>query len=108
MLVHMTLKGITGCVLFKIEIMEVVIPVKLIEIFVQSISHEGCNQCPNTRNQYNDYCVPKCPAETPLRGSDNSCYPCNTDTRVPVNNMTDACYECPNERKLDGNYCVLK
>ena len=77
-------------------------------IDVTLVQHEGCDMCPDTRNQYNNYCVPKCSVDTPLRGSDNKCYPCDTDVRVPVNNMTDACMECPNERKLDGNYCVLK
>lgn len=66
-----------------------------------------CRQCPE-RVLYNSLCVLPCPEEAPLRGSDGKCYPCNTDTRVPVNNITDACYECHNERKLDGNYCVLK
>ena len=67
-----------------------------------------CSNCSDTRNQYNNMCVPKCPAETPLRGSDNKCYACNDPTRVQVTSMTDVCYECPNERKLDGNYCILK
>lgn len=77
-------------------------------VWVTYVSHEGCNQCPDTRNQYNDYCVPKCSAETPLRGRDNKCYACDAPERINVAAMTDACYECPNERKLDGNYCVLK
>ena len=67
-----------------------------------------CSKCADTRNQYNNMCVPKCPTETPLRGADNKCYACDDPTRVPVTNMTDACYECPDERKLDGDYCVLK
>lgn len=77
-------------------------------VAVMGVSHEGCNQCPDTRNLYNDYCVPKCPAETPLRGRDNKCYACDTPERVKVDGMVDVCLECPNERILDGNYCVLK
>jgi hypothetical protein len=70
---------------------------------------EQCSRCSETRNFFTgNLCVPKCPAETPLRGSDNECYACDDPTRVPVGGMTDACYECPDERKLDGNYCVLK
>ena len=71
-------------------------------------SHTACEQCPDTRNRYNNYCVPKCPADAPLRGWDNKCYPCDTTERVNVVNMTDACMECYEERTLDGNYCVLK
>lgn len=77
-------------------------------IWMIYVNHEGCDMCPTLRNKYNDYCVPKCPAEKPLRGSDNNCYACDTQVRVPVYNMTDACYECPNDRKLNGNECVLK
>ena len=77
-------------------------------INVSNVSHEGCEQCPDTRNQYNSYCVPKCPADAPLRGRDNKCYPCDTEERVNVVNMKDACMECYEERTLDGNYCVLK
>ena len=72
------------------------------------VSHDGCEKCANTRNMYNSYCVPKCPADAPLRGADNKCYPCDTADRVNVQNMTDACMECYEERTLDGNYCVLK
>ncbi len=78
-------------------------------IDVLGVTHEGCEQCPDTRNLYNNrFCVPKCSGDMPLRGSDNKCYPCDTETRVPVSSMTDACYECADQRKLDGNYCVLK
>ena len=77
-------------------------------INVYGVSHDGCERCPDTRNQYNNYCVPKCPADAPLRGWDNKCYPCDTTERVNVINMTDACMECYEERILDGNYCVLK
>ena len=78
-------------------------------IDTNAVKHHGCEQCPDTRNLYNNrFCVPKCSGDTPLRGSDNKCYPCDTETRVAVTNMTDACYECSDQRKLDGNYCVLK
>ncbi len=77
-------------------------------IDVNSVFHEGCERCPNTRNLYNLMCVPKCSGDSPLRGSDNKCYPCDTETRIPVTNMTDACYECADQRKLDGSHCVLK
>ena len=76
-----------------------------------NLGHEkthDCYKCPSTRNQYNNQCVPKCPAETPLRGSDNKCYACDDPARINVFGINDACYECPDERKLDGNYCVLK
>ena len=53
-------------------------------------------------------CVPKCPTEAPLRGTDNKCYPCDTKERVNVLNMTDACMESSSERILDGHFCVLK
>ncbi len=72
------------------------------------VQHDGCERCPDTRNKYNNYCVPKCPADAPLRGWDNKCYPCDTEERVNVQNITDACMECYEERTLDGNYCVLK
>ncbi len=77
-------------------------------IRIGAFNEVGCEQCPDTRNQYNNYCVPKCPADAPLRGADNKCYPCDTTERVNVQNMTDACMECYEERTLDGNYCVLK
>ncbi len=77
-------------------------------IDVSSLTHDGCERCPDTRNKYNNYCVPKCPADAPLRGRDNKCYPCDTEERVNVQNITDACMECYEERTLDGNYCVLK
>ncbi len=77
-------------------------------IWMLGVQHDGCEQCPDTRNRYNDMCVPKCPADAPLRGWDNKCYPCDTEERVNVVNMTDACMECYEERTLDGNYCVLK
>ena len=77
-------------------------------IGIGSVSHDGCEQCPDTRNRYNDMCVPKCPSDAPLRGWDNKCYPCDTEERVNVQNITDACMECYEERTLDGNYCVLK
>ena len=78
-------------------------------IDVKNVQHTGCEQCPTMRNIYNEYmCVPKCPADAPLRGRDNKCYPCDTEERVNVQNMTDACMECYEERILDGNYCVLK
>ena len=77
-------------------------------ISTYAVYHDGCERCPDTRNQYNSYCVPKCPADAPLRGWDNKCYPCDTTERVNVINMTDACMECYEERTLDGNYCVLK
>ncbi len=77
-------------------------------ISAAGIDSRGCEQCPDTRNMYNGYCVPKCPADEPLRGADNKCYPCDTEERVNVQNITDACMECYEERKLDGNYCVLK
>ena len=77
-------------------------------IYIKAVSHDGCEQCPDTRNLYNNYCVPKCPGDSPLRGLDNKCYPCDTETNIPVSGMTDACYECADQRKLDGNYCVLK
>ena len=72
------------------------------------VQHDGCERCPDTRNKYNNYCVPKCPADAPLRGADNKCYPCDTEERVNVADITDACMECYEERTLDGNYCVLK
>ena len=77
-------------------------------IKVAQVKHDGCEKCSTTRNMYNEYCVPKCPADAPLRGRDNKCYPCDTTERVNVQNMTDACMECYEERTLDGNYCVLK
>ena len=77
-------------------------------ISVYGVSHDGCERCPDTRNRYNDMCVPKCPTDAPLRGADNKCYPCDTEERVNVQNITDACMECYEERTLDGNYCVLK
>ncbi len=77
-------------------------------ISVENVLHDGCERCPDTRDKYNNYCVPKCPADAPLRGADNKCYPCDTKERVNVQNMTDACMECYEERTLDGNYCVLK
>jgi len=76
---------------------------------ISALTDGGCSKCSDTRNLYNNLlCVPKCPAETPLRGSDNKCYACDEPADVSVSGMTDACYECPNERKLDGVYCVLK
>ena len=77
-------------------------------IFISGVSHNGCEECPNTRNMYNEYCVPKCPADAPLRGRDNKCYPCDTEERVYVLRMSDACMECYEERILDGDSCVLK
>ena len=77
-------------------------------VYVNWMTHDGCERCPDNRNLFNDTCVPKCPGEAPLRGGDNKCYPCDTEVRVNVYNMTDACYECADQRKLDGNYCVLK
>ena len=77
-------------------------------IWILGVQHDGCERCSDTRNQYNDMCVPKCPTDAPLRGADNKCYPCDTAERVNVQNITDACMECYEERALDGNYCVLK
>lgn len=77
-------------------------------VSVSQVSLEGCNQRPDERNQYNDYCVLKCPDETPFLGSNGECYPCDTEEKVDVRSITDVCMKCPNERQLDGNYCVLK
>ena len=68
-----------------------------------------CAKCPDMRNYYGVTCVPKCPADKPLRGFDNKCYACDSPERVLVTNMTDACYECADERKLENrDWCVLK
>ncbi len=76
-------------------------------IYVADSAYAPCSGCADTRDVFGKYCVPKCPEETPLRGSDNQCYACDTQIRVPVAGITDSCKTCYQERSLEGDYCVL-
>ena len=83
-------------------------------LYGQSYARAECGKCGDKRNLYystwNGYiCTPKCPADTPLRGSDNKYYSCDTEKKVSMSSYIGICEtECPDERKMDGDYCVLK
>lgn len=90
-------------------------------LYDQSYAKAECGKCGDERNFYfasnwagKFLCLPKCPPETPLRGSNGKCYACDDETKIHLFWSSEVVYgaicetECPNERKMNGYYCVLK